>query len=55
MLTSIYESYAYNNSDYGSISTNALEYIWNGSYVYPDINAIDTRLKINDRIKQAQS
>ena len=39
----------------GSISTSALEEIWYGNYVHPDINVIYTRLKIRDRIRQTQS
>ena len=34
---------------------NALEDIWDGNYVYPDINARYDRLKTRDRIKKAQS
>ena len=33
----------------------ALEDIWYGNYVHTNINARDSRLKIYDRIKQAQS
>ena len=54
-MASIDESYADDNSDEGSISTNALEDIQDGSHVHPDINTRDARLKISDRIKQAQS
>ena len=54
-MASIYESSTENNSDDGSISMNALEEIRYGRYVKPNINSRDTRLKIRDRIKQAQS
>ena len=34
---------------------NDIKDIWYGSYVHKYINARDARLKIRDRIKQAQS
>ena len=37
------------------MSTGDLEYIWDGNYVHPYINAIDVRLRIRDNIRQAQS
>ena len=53
-MDSVDESSADNDSDCGFIGQNALEDMRYGSYVYPDINATDYRLKIHDRIKQAQ-
>ena len=43
ILASIYESSTYDDFDYGSISTNAIEDIWDGNYVHPEINARDAR------------
>ena len=37
---SIDESYIYNDSDGGSISTDALKDIWYGSQIHPELNAI---------------
>ena len=54
ILDSIDESYTDNYSD-GYISTKALEDIWDGNYVHPYINARDSRFRICDRIRQAQS
>ena len=34
---------------------NALKDIWDENYVHPNINSIDDRLKILDRIRQTQS
>ena len=54
ILASIDETSTDNKSDYGSISTGALEDILDGNYVNPNITARDTILKICDRIRQAQ-
>ena len=54
-MASIDESYTYYDSYNISISTNNLEAIRDGSYIHTDIDTIDARLKICDRIKQAQS
>ena len=54
-MASIDDSSAEDKYDDESISTNSSKDIWDGSYVYPDINARDARLKICDRIKQSQS
>ena len=43
------------DSDDGSVSTNALKYIWDGIQIHPKIKAIDTRSKICDYIKRMQS
>ena len=43
------------DSDDRSISTNSLEDIRGGNYVYPYINTRDDILKTRDRIGQAQS
>ena len=43
ILDSIYESSKYNDSDYVSICTNAIEDIRDGNHVYPEINARDAR------------
>ena len=51
----MHESYTDDDSDEGSISKDALEDIQDGNYIHTDINAIYARLKIRDRIKQAQS
>ena len=55
ILASIDESSTDNDSVGGSISTNTLEDMWDGNYVNPDNNATDSRLKMRDRIIQAQS
>ena len=38
-----------------SIPTDALEDIWDGNNVHPNINARYSRLKIRDRIRKPQS
>ena len=53
IFDSIDESSTDDDSDDKSISTNDLEYIQDGNYVHPDIDAICSRLKIYDCIKQA--
>ena len=55
ILVSIYDLYAYDNSDGESISMDALEEIQGGNYVHPNINERDTRLSIRDRIRKSQS
>ena len=52
---SIDESSTDYDSDDGYIYMNALEEIWDENHVHPDINARYARLKICDRIRQAQS
>ena len=47
------KSYAYDNSDIKSINKDAIKEIQDGNYVHPNINAIYSRLKIYDRIRQA--
>ena len=54
-MSSIVESYTENESDDGSISTNSIEDIWDGSKIYPEINARDSRLKIGHRIRKTQN
>ena len=54
-MASIVELSTDNDSADGSISTNTLESIQDGNYIYPYVNARDARLKIRDRIRQAQS
>ena len=54
-MDSIDESYKDYDSDDGSISTNAIKDIQDGSKIHPEINAIDDILKIYDRIKQTKS
>ena len=54
-MASIDESYTYDDSDGGSISTNALEYICDGRQIHPYINARDAIFKISDYIKQTQN
>ena len=49
------ESSTDNDSDYGSISMNSLEDIWNRSQIHPELNTRDDILKIRDRIKQTQN
>ena len=44
---SIDDLYPENKSYDESISAYALEYIWGGSYMHPDINTINARFKIN--------
>ena len=34
---------------------NSAKDIWGGNYMHPNINAIDTILKVHDPISQAQS
>ena len=46
------ESSTYDDSDAGSISTNALNCIRDGSKIHPDINTRDVRLKTRYHIKQ---
>ena len=53
-MASIYESSTEDESDDGSISTNALGGIRDINYVHPYINSIDARLKICDLIIQTQ-
>ena len=53
-MPSIYEGSTDYESDDGSISINNLEEIWYGSYVHPDNNSRDTRLKTRDHIKKVQ-
>ena len=55
ILYSIEELSTEDDSNDGSISTNALEEIWGGSQINPGINARDARLKIRYCIKQMQS
>ena len=55
ILASIDESSADDNSDEKSISTENIEDILDGSYVHPDINASDARLKIRDCIRQSKN
>ena len=43
-----------NDSDDESISMNALEEIWYGSQIHPEINARYARFKIRDRIRQTR-
>ena len=54
-MSPIDETYIDNDYDDESISTNALEEIQYGNYLHTDINARDTRLKINDHIRQWKS
>ena len=51
---SIDESSIENDSNGGSIISNATEDIRDGNHVHPEFNARDARLKIRDFIKQAQ-
>ena len=55
IFDSIDESSIYSDSDGRSISTNDFEDMQGGNYVHPDINARDTRVKIYDHNRQAQS
>ena len=55
VLASIDESSADNNSDDKYISTDYCEDIWYGIYVHPYIHERDSRLKVRDRIRQAQN
>ena len=54
MLASIDESYAYENSDEESISTDYIEDIRDGSYVHPNINVRYALLKMRDCIRKYQ-
>ena len=54
-MDSIDKSSTYDDSDDGYIFMNVLEDIWDENYVYPDINAIDAKLKICEHIRLAQS
>ena len=54
-MAPIDEPYIENDFDDGSINTNDLEEIQYGNYLHTDINARDTRLKINDHIRQGKS
>ena len=54
-MSSIDELSTDDEYDEGYISTNAIEDIWNGKNLHTDINTRYARLKIRDRIKQAQS
>ena len=54
-MASIDESYKDNDYDDRYISTNALEYIQDGSQTHPEIKAGYSRLKIRDLIKQNQN
>ena len=51
-MASIDESSTENDSDEGSISTNALKEILDGSQIHIELNARYARLKILDRIKK---
>ena len=51
-MASIDESYSDDDSDDGSISTNNLEDIRDGSQIHQELNSRDDILKICDRIKQ---
>ena len=53
-MDSIDESSTENDSGYGSISTNVLGDIWDGSQIYPKVNSRDSRLKTNYRIRQTK-
>ena len=48
ILDSVDDSSTDNYPDDRSISTNAIEDIWDGNYVHPDINTRDAILKILD-------
>ena len=52
---SIDESSAYDNSDNESISTGALEDIWDRNHVHMIINERDSILRISEQIRQAKS
>ena len=52
---SIGESSAYDNSDNESISTDTLENIQEINHVHLIINERDSRLRISEKIRQAQS
>ena len=54
-MDSIDESYIDDDSDDGYISKNALEDIWYGSQIRPELHAWYARLKIRDHIKQTQN
>ena len=49
------DSYADDNSNEKSINADNLEEIQDIKYVHPHINTRDARLKVFDRISQAQS
>ena len=51
---SIDDSSTYDESDDGYISTNNAKDIQDGNYVHTEINAIDARLIICDRIRLVQ-
>ena len=51
ILDLTYESSTVDHYDYESISTDDYEDIWFGSYVHPNINARDARLKTRDHIR----
>ena len=55
ILDSIDESSTDDDSDDGSISTNDLKDIWDGSQIHPYIKSVYARLKIRDRMKQTKS
>ena len=55
ILASIDESSTDDDIDDVYITTNTLEEIQYGNHVHQDINTRDARLKVCDRIKQAQS
>ena len=54
-MASVDESSVDDNSSDESISNKDIEDIWYGSYVHPNINARDARLKIRDHIRQSQN
>ena len=49
------ESSTDDDSDYGSISTNATKDIWYGIQIHPDNNTRYSIFKIHDRIRKTQS
>ena len=55
ILDSINESSTYDDFDDVSISTNSLRDIRDRKYIHPYINAINSRLKTCDRIRQTQN
>ena len=55
ILASIYRSSADDNFNSKYICTENLEDIWDRSYLHPNINARDDRLKICDCIRQSKN
>ena len=49
------ESSADNNSDDELIRMDDIEYIWDGSYLYLNMNTKDSRFKIHDHIRKSQN